>query len=298
MIDGRSVPPRPGATGVALCLGASFLGFYAHAGFVRGLYRAGVRPSHMAGCSAGGIVAGLLAAGHSPDDVVRQLLGMRFVGTFFEATVPLRGMAMLVNWPGISGLLSGRKLLAYFRAAVGDVRVESLAHPRLSLAVTNLSDGRSAIVRTGPLAEMMLASAAVPVLFNAVPVEGRRYWDGGISNSLPVDALCADPEVSTVIVHRISHGNERRAFAKSGAPSIATACNAAHQTVGRRIFEMDESRLADSGRRVIHCESVTTGPPFSRSRRREQVAVGEECADAHSSDWVSMTRVPSETLRS
>jgi NTE family protein len=40
---------------------------------------------------------------------------------------------------------------------------------------------------SGPLVEAILASAAVPMLFPPVEIDGESYYDGGLVNSVPVD---------------------------------------------------------------------------------------------------------------
>lgn len=40
---------------------------------------------------------------------------------------------------------------------------------------------------TGPLVDAILASAAVPVLFPPVVIDGESFYDGGLVNSVPVD---------------------------------------------------------------------------------------------------------------
>jgi predicted acylesterase/phospholipase RssA len=266
------------ATGIGVCLGASLFGFYAHAGFLAGLHAQGIRPVHVAASSAGAIAGGLLAAGIPPEKMIEELLAFDFTRAFFEPGVPLRGCAMLVNWPGVSGLLTGEKLIRVLEREVGERRIEDLTTPRLSISATNLAAGRSEILTRGPLARSMVASAAVPLLFNAISLGGGHYWDGGVADALPVAALCDDPVVRTIIVHEIVHGREMRARESRGAPSIATAFNVAHQAIGRRILEFDCAALAAAGRRVIHCRTVTGIPSLSRRVRESCVRAGEATA--------------------
>ena len=51
---------------VGVVLSAGFFGFFGHAGFVDGLLQNGVTPAAWAGTSAGGMIAGLCAAGLAP----------------------------------------------------------------------------------------------------------------------------------------------------------------------------------------------------------------------------------------
>ncbi|MDD5198179.1 MAG: patatin-like phospholipase family protein [Terrimicrobiaceae bacterium] len=281
----RNGPGSAEGSGIGLCLGSSYFGFYAHAGFLKGLFDAGIRPAHIAGCSSGAIVGGLYAAGHHPNSIIDRLLSFDFASAFFEMGVPLRGMAMLASLPGVSGFLTGRKFMRLLREFVGDRRIEDLRAPRFSVSATNLTACRSEVLESGALAQCIAASSAVPMLFSAIPLNGSFYWDGGIANSLPFDCLCDDPGIHTIIVHRILHSHEVRARGRRGAPSIATAFNIAHQSVGERILELDSRRLALSGRRLIYCQTVTSVPAFGRKRRARYVQAGLSTAQARAGDW-------------
>ncbi len=69
----------------ALCLNSSFLGVFAHAGFVTGLEEAGVTPSRLSGASAGAVVAALRAHGKSGREIFDLMLASNLRGLFFEA---------------------------------------------------------------------------------------------------------------------------------------------------------------------------------------------------------------------
>jgi NTE family protein len=61
---------------------------------------------------------------------------------------------------------------------------------QLFVAATHLRTGRSRIFRSRELtAEMVLASACLPQLHQAVEVEGELYWDGGFASNPPLAAL-------------------------------------------------------------------------------------------------------------
>ena len=57
-----------------LAMSSGFFSFYAHTGMLSALVARGLRPTHVAGSSAGAMVAGAWAAGVEPD-VLAQVLG-------------------------------------------------------------------------------------------------------------------------------------------------------------------------------------------------------------------------------
>lgn len=53
----------------------------------------------------------------------------------------------------------------------------------------NLKSGKTSYFSEGELIRAILASAAIPVIFNPVQIGNELYIDGGILNNLPVDPL-------------------------------------------------------------------------------------------------------------
>ena len=58
--------------------------------------------------------------------------------------------------------------------------VRSCQHLKLFISATNVETGRVRVFGGGKLtADMVLASACLPMLFQAVEIDGQHYWDGG-----------------------------------------------------------------------------------------------------------------------
>jgi predicted acylesterase/phospholipase RssA len=68
-----STDTSPGS-GIALSLGSSFRGYYAHCGFLAEFSRSGIIPGRLAGSSAGAISALLYAQGMRGEDLVDFIL--------------------------------------------------------------------------------------------------------------------------------------------------------------------------------------------------------------------------------
>ncbi len=259
-----SIPPV--TPGLAVSLSASFLGFYTHAGFLQGLAEAGVWPAHLAGCSAGAIVAGLAATGNAPDEIFRFLKGTEFRWGFFEAGAFWRSFTSRIRGKGNSGLLSGRKAVQILRRRFGDRRIEDLHSPTVALAVTNLTRLRSEIRTHGPLAETIIASCAFPTIFSVQHLDGDAYWDGGIANGHPVDHWLGDETVRRVLVHSI----QPPAALADPASSVAAACDRGFETASREIFAL---RTAPLRARGVAVEMLTT------SVKRPGLFVTDRAAD-------------------
>lgn len=93
------------------------------------------------------------------------------------------------------------------RLISAEVDFEALrANPplRLLIAATAVSTGRLQIFRETELTrEMVLASASLPLLSQAVPIGGERYWDGGYSANPPLTPLVEVSEASDLLIVQI-----------------------------------------------------------------------------------------------
>jgi NTE family protein len=82
-------------------------------------------------------------------------------------------------------------------------RLRRDAATKLFIAATNVRNGKVKIFETAELsADVLLASACLPLLFQAVEVDGEHYWDGGYTGNpaiFPLIYHCKSPDV--VIVH-------------------------------------------------------------------------------------------------
>jgi len=75
---------------------------------------------------------------------------------------------------------------------------------RLLIAATSVSNGRLQIFRETELTrEMVLASMCLPMLSQAVQVEGERYWDGGYSANPPLISLVEASDASDMLIVQI-----------------------------------------------------------------------------------------------
>jgi predicted acylesterase/phospholipase RssA len=260
---------------LAVCLNSSFLGFYAHAGFMQGLEELGVRPAAVSGASAGALVAGFLAAGKSAGETAALLLQPDLRATLLDWGVPWRALGTLANRPGFTGAVSADRALRLLRGHLGDHRVEACTQPRLALSVTNLTAGRTEVITAGPLAEFILASGAFPGLFAAREVEGAHYWDGGIANPLPFDPWLTDPEIDTILVHVVFNPTEAAVRDASRRLNVAGAFNLSHQIICDELlrWKTDAARL--HGKRLIFLRTEAPRPGMMTAHR-----IGPQCVAA------------------
>ncbi len=244
-------------------LGSSFLGVYAHAGFLNGMNASGLRPARVVGASAGALAGSLYASGLRGDALRDAALDLKLRRSFVDAGVCLR-LPGVISTLWSSGLFHGRKTVECLRARFGTVDLAELDLP-LDLAVTNVETSRLGIRREGPLAELVMASCAVPVLFCIQHVDAKRYLDGGIAGELPFEHLLDDPRIDTVILHRIRHeSGSVPGFFKS---SVGNSIGVTRRTISHEVHRLRMELARIRGKRVIEMKTTTPFPGlFSHHR--------------------------------
>ncbi len=159
---------------VALVLSGGAARGAAHVGVIQELVAGGVPLDMIVGTSIGAIVGGLYAAGFAADELP-ELLAFVDPAATARSQFPLRG-GVLDNAP------LGRILAAVFE----DRRVADTRIPFRGI-VTDLVTGEPHAPDDAPLALVLQASAAVPILFNPVAIGDRSYIDGGLKQLIPTE---------------------------------------------------------------------------------------------------------------
>jgi NTE family protein len=159
------------------------------------------------GAAEVGMLEALVDAGIRPDRIYGTSIGA-INGAVFASSPDVVGVARLREvWSGLerSGLLSGRlserlRTLASTRVALHRpidlaAMLETVIAPDADFSELEIDfscvaaciETASAVwFERGPLIPALLASSAVPGLFEPVEVNGRNYFDGGLVDSIPV----------------------------------------------------------------------------------------------------------------
>jgi NTE family protein len=76
---------------------------------------------------------------------------------------------------------------------------------KLFVTATNIRTGRGRVFRNGDLSpDVLLASACLPTLFQAIDVDGEAYWDGGYSGNPTITPLVRECRSHDTIVVQIN----------------------------------------------------------------------------------------------
>lgn len=172
-----------------LAMSSGFFSFYAHTGMLSALIARGLRPAHVAGSSAGAMVAGMWAAGLAPEELAEELQRLRRED-FWDPSVG-------------AGLLAGKKFDALLRRLLPRDQIEACDVP-VRISVFDIVRRRTHVVVRGDLATAIRASCAVPGMFQPVWTElphGKRpCWDGGILDRAGI----ADMPAGRLLFHHIA----------------------------------------------------------------------------------------------
>lgn len=158
---------------VGLVLGSGGARGYAHIGVLRALEQRGIEVSAIAGCSMGGIIGALHAAGYSSEKIHEMWKGLD----------PIR----LFDRSALGGLIGGRAIARHLGRYLPRT-FEELKIP-VAVTATDVQRGKLVVLRSGNLPRALRATSALAGLFAPEPFEGRMLIDGGIVNGLPVDVI-------------------------------------------------------------------------------------------------------------
>jgi len=154
----------------------------AHVGVVDELQRAGIVIDRVGGTSMGAVVAGLVALGLEPSDMLavarRELVARRPFGD--------------VTWPR-HGLVRGGRLDASLRRVFGGALIEDQPIPLFTVSV-DLVAAEEVVHRQGPIAEAVALSVRLPGIVPPRRVGGRLHVDGGVLDNLPIGVMAAERE--------------------------------------------------------------------------------------------------------
>ena len=167
-----ATPKRPPKVGLALGGGAA-RGF-AHVGVIQVLEEAGIRPSFVAGTSAGSLVAAIYASGKTGVQL-QQIAETMDEVAITDWTLPIFNR----------GMFRGEALARYVNKQVDGKLIESFPMP-LGVVATDLNSGQSVLFQRGDTGAAVRASSAVPAVFQPVKIGGREYVDGGLVSPVPV----------------------------------------------------------------------------------------------------------------
>jgi len=186
----RSPAPLPMtlASGFSLALGGGGARGFAHLGVAEALAERGLVPGRIVGTSMGSVIGAGLAAGLSAERIV----------ALAEHFDPWR----MARRPARLAIFDHRPLMEKVVAEVGDPRIEDLPIP-FAAATYDLVSGRHELITRGRVADALIRSCAISVVFSPV-IDGDAIWaDAGVWEVVPISltrALSSEPVVGVLVI--------------------------------------------------------------------------------------------------
>lgn len=147
----------------------------AHLGVVKALQELGYEIEAYSGTSAGAIASVFLAAGLTPDEVLKKLLSLNIYSL----------LRLNLSTPGILGNAALHRLI---ETHLPVKTFEELQTP-VTVCAADIVQVKRIYFQKGELLRPLLATTAIPVMFQAVEYQGWTLVDGGLLNNLPIEPL-------------------------------------------------------------------------------------------------------------
>lgn len=177
-------PPTVIKPGTAFVLGGGGVLGSVEVGMLRALFERGVVPELVIGSSVGALNGALVAADptSSAVDTLGEAWAELRAGDLFSGSVLGRVRTLMRHGTHLHPNEPLRRLIDDH---LPGARIEDLVVPFQCVA-TSIEQARSHWFTSGPLADAVLASCAVPGLLPPVMIDGQHYYDGGLVRSVPV----------------------------------------------------------------------------------------------------------------
>jgi NTE family protein len=199
--------------------GGAALGL-AHIGVLQWLEEHRIPVDYVAGTSMGGLVGGLYATGHSPDEIIKLVGGINW-DVVLRGEVPYQDLSFrrkedAVEYPndlqfGIKngirfpeGFNSGHQVgLILDRVALPYSEVKDFNDLPIPFAcvATDLLNNKPRVFRSGSLTQALRSTMSLPGIFTPVRAKDAVYVDGGLLDNLPVDVAQQMGAELTIAVH-------------------------------------------------------------------------------------------------
>ena len=191
---------------VALVLSGGGVKGYAHLGVLRVLERENIKIDYITGTSIGALVGTLYSIGYSVDEIEKFLDDVN-VSSFLETVTDNTNLSLEkkeslkkysaylsfdneLNFSFPKGLKGTGEEYLILKKILGKYEyIDSFDNFPIPLRIvaTNLNTGETKAFSKGDVAKVLIASMAIPSIFEPMKIDGEIYVDGLVSRNLPVE---------------------------------------------------------------------------------------------------------------
>ena len=164
---------------LGFALGAGGSRGVAHIGFIKAMEENGIKPDFISGCSMGSVVGSCYANGMTSDQMLEEVLGLKYIDILDVSFNPL----------GNGALLRAKKMRKKLEQYLGETRFNELKIPFVCVS-SDLNTGKT-ILHSGneKVLDGVVASSSIPGVFRAVEMEDKVLVDGGITCRVPIEQV-------------------------------------------------------------------------------------------------------------
>jgi NTE family protein len=242
---------------------------------LQALYEQGIAPDLLVGTSAGAINAAFVASRPATAHTARQLQQIwRGLdrSQIFPANPVRAGLAIL----GLRDhCVSAGSLRSLISRCLELDRLEE-APIELHVVTADVGSGEEVLLSEGPAIDAVLASAAIPGVFPAVPWGSRMLIDGGVVNNTPISHAVELGADQIYVLQAVGI----RPLVRVPRGAFAAAVAGVSYAITRRFAE-DVNRYADSvDITILPAPSVQRVMPTDFGRSNELIVAGLSAARA------------------
>lgn len=164
---------------IGLALGGGGAKGIAHIGVIKTLINAGIPIDYIAGTSMGALIGGYYAA-------TKNILRLEALATHFEGKKYFPSRDVARDHEGV--FFRDASVEHILEEEFHNVKIEDLQIPFTAIA-TDAKNGEEVRISNGRLVDAVRASAALPIVFSPVEMNGRLLIDGGLANPVPANVV-------------------------------------------------------------------------------------------------------------
>lgn len=249
---------------LGLVLGGGAAYGYSHIGVIKKLEENNIRPDFIVGCSMGALIASLYCTGTDINFIEKIALNLNFSLLADFSADPRKY------------LLNGDNFLQAMRLLTGNKNFSETTIPLYINAVTH-DNAEGKLFKSGNIAEAVRASASLPWIFRPAEIDGVKYVDGGVSDSIPVEyAKGIGADIILAVGFRTLNDSkkDKNSFEKLGK-SIETNKNVI-TGIYKYLGIKDDSSLSEIYSTIEHSISILTTNSKSQSHKLADIFISPD----------------------
>jgi len=233
----------------------------AHLGVLHDLEKKRLHPSEIVGTSMGGIIGACMAVGMSEADIYKEI----------------KAFASVTKWIKFSfsgnAIVDNAKIEGIFNRLFGEKKMKETAIP-LKLIATNLLNGHKRVFTDEDdvyIKDAILATMAIPGVFDEHIIEGETYGDGFLCENLGVNEATHDDILAVDVLGE-------NAFEKALPDNFFKTANVLEmfeKSMRLLIYNQSQTHIRNAKKNILLIEPVTREyTTFSFHKHAEIRALG------------------------